>query len=128
ELLAAIELAAAALIAPALAAPGIAEERERETLGLLAIAGAGPAAILWGKALGRLAQVVVLVLVSLPLVGALFAVGGLPEQVVVTVFIEAIALAALGVGLGSFFSATSRRPEIATISAFAVLFAITAVP
>ncbi len=126
--LAAMELAVAALVAPALTAPGIASEREKETLGLLAIAGISPLRIVAGKALGRLAQVAVLVAISLPLLGALFTVGGLSPREVGTVFVEAIALAALGAGLGSLFSATARRPETATLNAFIMIVAIAAAP
>ncbi|HVY60859.1 MAG TPA: ABC transporter permease subunit, partial [Planctomycetota bacterium] len=128
KLFAALELAVAGLLAPALAAPAIATEREKETLGLLAIAGASPHRILAGKALGRLAQVVVLIAISLPLVSALFVVGGLSPGEVGPVFVEAIALGALGVGLGSFFSATTRRPETATVYAFLSIIAIAGVP
>jgi ABC-type transport system involved in multi-copper enzyme maturation permease subunit len=128
KLFAALELAVAALLAPALAAPAIATEREKETLGLLAIAGASPYRILAGKALGRLAQVVVLVAISLPLVGALFVVGGLSPGEVGTIFVEAIALAALGVGVGSLFSATTRRPETAVVYAFLAIIFLAGVP
>jgi len=128
RLLAGILLAAAALVAPALAAPMIIEERERETLGLLAIAGASPARIVLGKAAGRLAHVLVLAALAAPLAGSLYALGGLGLGEVLPVFVEAAALALLGTGLGAALSAGGRRAEAAITASIAAMTALAFLP
>jgi ABC-type transport system involved in multi-copper enzyme maturation permease subunit len=126
--LAGIELAAVALVAPALAAPSFASERQKETLGLLAIAGAPPIAIVAGKALGRLAQVGVLVAISIPLMSALFTVGGLTPRLVGQIFVAAFALGAFGVAMGALHSVGARRAEVATLQAFGEVAILSLLP
>jgi ABC-type transport system involved in multi-copper enzyme maturation permease subunit len=126
--LAGMELAAAALTAAATAAPAIAGERAKETLGLLTLAGAAPLRIVAGKALGRFAQVLLHIAITLPLVGALFTIGGLSLREVGTIFLGAAALAALGAGLGTLASAWFRRGDGATIAALVALLAIAVLP
>lgn len=128
KMLAGMELAAGALMALAAAAPAIASEREKETLGLLAIAGADPLRIVAGKALGRFAKVVLHIVLTLPLVGALFTVGGLSVREVATVFVGAVALAALGAGLGILASCFFRRGDGATLAALGGVLALSFAP
>lgn len=128
RLLAALELAVAGLVAAAIAAPSIAEERRRETLGLLAIAGVAPLRIVAGKAIGRLGLVVLLIALSFPPLAALITIGGLSLREVGAVFVEAAALAVFGTGAGALFSAAAARSEAAVLGALAAVAAVAFVP
>jgi ABC-type transport system involved in multi-copper enzyme maturation permease subunit len=112
-----------AVLAPASTAGTISGERERQTLDLLAVTPISSFAIVFGKMLGALTWVLVLVLASIPVTALVFLFGGVAPDDVVRGYAVVLATA-LGLGsVGMFFSALIRRTGAATGLTFVVVLA-----
>jgi ABC-2 type transport system permease protein len=103
-----------AVLAPASTAGAISGEREHQTLDLLAVTPISSLAIVFGKLLGALAWVFVLVLASIPLTGLVFLFGGVAPDDLVRGYLVLLATA-IGLGsVGLFFSALLKRTGAST--------------
>ncbi len=113
------------LLAPAFTAGAISQEREKQTLDLLAATPISSLAIVIGKLLSALTYVFLLILASLPLTALVFVFGGVaPDDVVrgyVVLFVTAIGFGAVGL----CFSALLHRTQAATVLAYVTVLAIT---
>lgn len=67
--------------------PTITEEKEDQTLGLLRMTGIGPASLLLGKALPKLAQLLLVLIVQLPLVWLTLTLGGVDWPLMTNVYL-----------------------------------------
>jgi ABC-type transport system involved in multi-copper enzyme maturation permease subunit len=112
-------------LAPAFTAGAISQEREKQTLDLLAVTPISSLAIVVGKLFSALAWVFILVVASIPLTALVFVFGGVaPEDLVrgyVVLLIEAIGLGCVGL----FCSALLRRTLAATVATYFIVLAIT---
>lgn len=68
-------------------APTIAEEKEDQTLGLLRMTGIGPTSLLLGKALPKLLQLLLVLIVQLPLVWLTLTLGGVDWLLMTNVYL-----------------------------------------
>ena len=98
------------LFAPALASGVITIEKERNTFGLLILTKLGPWTILLEKLLGRIILITSFLLISLPLFGFCYALGGMEAThiivAVVSLCVTIVQLSALGVLCSCFFRTT----------------------
>jgi ABC-type transport system involved in multi-copper enzyme maturation permease subunit len=114
-----------ALLAPAFTAGAISQEREKQTLDLLAATPISSLAIVLGKLLSALTYVFLLILASLPLTALVFVFGGVAPDDVVRGYVVLL-VTAVGFGaLGLFFSALVRRTQAATVLSYVVVLALT---
>lgn len=119
------EFAIILLQVPAFTADAIAGERERQTLDILLTTSLKPIQIVIGKLLSSLSTLFFLTLVSLPVLGITFAVGGIHLQDIAQLFLF-ILISMFFIGsFGVFFSAALKRTSAATVVSYLVLLFIT---
>jgi ABC-type transport system involved in multi-copper enzyme maturation permease subunit len=116
------------LIAPTLTGPAICDERRARTLSALMTTPMTSAQIVFGNFASRLAQVLILALVSAPFLLAIRLFGGLEPEAIVA--IEAVTLSAvlLMAALGLLFSIWCTKPTVATASAVLSFVFLTVAP
>ncbi len=111
-------------IVPAFTSGSITGERERQTYDLLRTTLITPRALVLGKLGSALAYVLLLLLAAIPLQGVAFLFGGIGEGELILAFVilmvTAIALGSFGV----YFSARSRRTQVANIATYGVAMMI----
>ncbi|RMG40918.1 MAG: hypothetical protein D6725_02385 [Planctomycetota bacterium] len=95
-------------------ASSISEEKDEDTLGLLKMAGLSPLAILSGKTVPRLVNVLLLVLVQMPLTMLCITLGGVGLEQVVAAHVALAAYAALLAGVGVLISVLAPGTRNAT--------------
>ncbi|HHV97764.1 MAG TPA: ABC transporter permease subunit [Clostridiaceae bacterium] len=115
-----------ALIVPALTSTAISGERERQTLDLLLCSGISTLSIIMGKLLVSVANIMLLVVASLPILGMVFLFGGISFWEVLLMFLYYIITAFMAASLGIFLSVTFRKNVTAIIASY-ICFAILAV-
>lgn len=112
------------LFLPALTAASITAEKERNTLGLLLLTKLSPTKIVLEKYLGRVFPMLCLTLLSLPLLGVAYTLGGLEFSLlfegVVRLATTILMIGAIGVAC----SAWCRTTAGAFITTYAILFAL----
>jgi ABC-type transport system involved in multi-copper enzyme maturation permease subunit len=104
-------------------AGSVSEEKEQRTLGLLRMTGLSPWGILLAAILGRLAEVVLLLAVTLPLALVAVALGGVAAQQVFALYIALAAWLALLAAIGAFWSVVVRSANLALGLGVATTFA-----
>jgi ABC-2 type transport system permease protein len=111
-------------ITPALTAGAITGERERQTLDLLLCAPISAAGLLWGKLVGSMAYVVLVLLVLAPVFSLTLLFGGVAlHQIVIGLAVTLVsALTIASVGL--FFSTVFRRTIPAMVLAYIATFVL----
>jgi ABC-type transport system involved in multi-copper enzyme maturation permease subunit len=120
-----LETALVMVLAPAFTAGAISQEREKQTLDLLAATPISSLALVVGKLLSALTYVFVLIFASIPLTAIVFVFGGVFVDDVVRPYAVLLA-SALGFGaLGFFFSALIQRTQAATIATYGAIAVIT---
>jgi ABC-type transport system involved in multi-copper enzyme maturation permease subunit len=120
--LALIQLSLVSLFAPALAAGAISSERERQTFDVLLVSRVSAAGIVWGKLIGSIAFMMLLILAALPLFAAVFLFGGIDfEQFLVTQVLTVSTALSIG-AVSLFLSALFRRTLASTVVAYGVAF------
>ncbi|MEZ5942060.1 MAG: ABC transporter permease subunit [Planctomycetaceae bacterium] len=125
QILVALQIAGIVLFVPALSCGAISGEKESNTFGLLLLTRLGPGTILLEKYLGRVFSMVTFLLLSFPLIGFCYALGGVQQQDIwLSIFIlltMVFQLSALGVFCSAFFR-TTVASFIATYILGALLF------
>ena len=111
-----IQAGAWMLLAPVLTAMNIAGERERGLLESLQLSPLRPRQIIGGKLFSAVAFILLTSLVTLPIIGLTFLMGGVSPGEFFGVFALHGSVAVAGASLGMFFSSRSRRPLPALIS------------
>lgn len=109
------------LLAPALTSTSIASEREHGLLEGVQLTPLAPWRIVWGKLLGALGFVALMLLASLPMVAVCFLMGGVSPQEFAQALLLQIATATGGAIIGLWFSARSRRANTAMSWTFAFM-------
>ena len=113
------------VLAPSFTAGGISQEREKQTLDLLAVTPISSLAIVVGKLVSALTYVFMLILASIPLTAIVFVYGGAGPEDVIRGYIVLLATA-IGLGsLGLFFSALVRRTQAASVITYVGVLALT---
>lgn len=124
--LAAAEFAMIMLEIPAFTADAISGERERQTLDILLTTSLKPFQIILGKLMSSLSSLFLLTVLSLPVLGLTFAIGGIHIHDLLQLFLF-ILISMFFVGsLGILFSSALKRTSMATIASYAALLLITA--
>lgn len=124
--LAAAEFAMIMLEIPAFTADAIAGERERQTLDILLTTSLKPMQVITGKLLSSLSSLFLLTVLSLPVLGITFAVGGIHLKDLLQLFLF-ILISMFFIGsIGIFCSAALKRTSAATITSYAALLLVTA--
>jgi ABC-type transport system involved in multi-copper enzyme maturation permease subunit len=105
-----LQLAGIYLFMPAITCGVITAEKERNTIGLLLLTKLGPWTILLEKLLGRLVPMGTFLLLSLPLLGFSYALGGVTQGElwtgVLTLFLTVIQVGALALACSAYFRTT----------------------
>lgn len=112
------------VLAPSFTAGGISQEREKQTLDLLAVTPISSVSIVVGKLVSALTYVLMLILASIPLTAIVFVYGGAGPEDVIRGYIVLIATA-IGLGsIGLFFSALFRRTQAASVITYITVLAL----
>jgi hypothetical protein len=106
----------------------ITEEKEQQTLGLLRMAGVGPATLLVGKSLGRLGVVLLLMAVTLPYWWLAVTLGGVTLWQVGAVAVVLGSHLVLVSQVGTFFSVVCRTTGRACVWSTIVILSLLAGP
>lgn len=111
---------------PALTATAIAGERERQTLEILLTTNISPLRIIVGKLTSSISMMIILAISSLPILGLVFAVGGITFkdllQVIVLIFVTGIYIGSIGI----FFSCLYKKTSLATVFSYGTVLFLTA--
>jgi ABC-type transport system involved in multi-copper enzyme maturation permease subunit len=111
-------------ITPALTAGAITSERERQTLDLLLSAPISAVGLLWGKLVGSMAYVVLVLLVLAPVFSLTLLFGGVAlHQIVIGLAVTVVSALTMA-SLGLFFSTVFRRTIPAMVLAYITTFVL----
>lgn len=111
-------------LAPAATLDVISREHEHDTLDMLLVSPLSPAGLLWGKLLGALAFVGLLLFASLPLFALVLVFGGIGWLDAGRVFVTVVVSAVTGAMVGLFCSAVTRQTFTATMLCYALLVSV----
>ncbi len=109
------------LFLPAFTAAAITAEKERNTLGLLFLTKLSPTKIVLEKFLGRIFPMLSLALLSLPLLGVAYTLGGLDSPLLIEGFVRLVATIIMVGAIGIACSAWCRTTAGAFLMTYAVL-------
>ncbi len=109
------------LFLPAFTAAAITAEKERNTLGLLFLTKLSPTKIVLEKFLGRIFPMLSLAMLSLPLLGVAYTLGGLDSPLLVEGFVRLVATIIMIGAIGVACSAWCRTTAGAFLLTYAVL-------
>ncbi|MGQ9541227.1 MAG: ABC transporter permease [Armatimonadota bacterium] len=110
-----------AFIAPALTTGAISMEREQRTMDLLIITPLSRFAIVWGKFASAMAFVMVLILCGMPLVAALFLLGGVDLTTMLMRYLGMLVTGAVGSALGLAMSTICTTTTLANLITYGLL-------
>ncbi len=103
-------------------APTITEEKEDQTLGLLRMTGIGPASLLLGKALPKLVQLLLVLIVQLPLVWLTRTLGGVDWLLMMNVYLLVFGQLIGVVAISMLASVVMRTSAGAVVAAGVLVF------
>lgn len=119
-----IEYALTIFIVPVQTASSIAGERERQTLEILLTTTLKPRQIIMGKLQSSLANVLLLVVSSLPIVSIVFSIGGVTIWAVAGMLIMIFSSAIYAGSIGIWASARTKKTIPAIVTTFCIMFVI----
>lgn len=122
--LALCELALVVFLAPALTSSAVSGEREQLTYDMLMATPLRPARILWGKLVGALSYIFLLVVATVPVFSAVLLFGGVAPLAMLKALALLIAAAVMFGTVGMFCSALFRRTSRATVVAYAAIMVV----
>ncbi len=117
-----------ALLVPATTANAITQEKQKNTLDILLLTGAGPFAIVWGKFFSRLFNLAFLLFLTVPLLFALLTLGGVAGSSILIEFTILVGFAVFGSGLGVFLSTVLPKPTSVVIAGYVLLAGLLTLP
>ena len=120
--LAYMNLFAVTIVGGLLFAPTITEEKEEQTLGLLRMTRIGPSSLLLGKALPKLALIVLVLIVQLPLVFLTRTLGGVDWPLITNVYLLVFCQLIGVVSISMVSSVVMRTSTGAVIFTGAIMF------
>lgn len=112
-------------IVPATTAGTVSGERERQTLDLMLCTNLSPFSIIIGKVAVSIAQIMLLIAASLPVLGTVFLFGGIGMTDLLLLFAFYLTTALMLASIGIFFSTFFRKSSVATILSYTTLLALT---
>lgn len=115
-----VQLIAVIVLAPALAAPALADERQRGTLDLLRMTGLRSGVIVRGKLFSRVAQLLSVLLIGVPIGAVMLLLGGVDWRYPVGSFILSAGLAASLAALGLTCSARAKSVPAAMVTTYGI--------
>lgn len=121
-----VQFVALTLLAPVLTGGAICEERRAQTLPALLTTPLSPLQIVCSKGASRLAQLVIIALLSLPVLLGVRVFGGVRAETIIAGAALSLSTAIMGASLGLWFSARAARGTTATLITFCVLALIMA--
>lgn len=117
-----VQLGMIVLIVPAYSAGAVSSERERGTFDLLALTLLSSMAIVTQKLAAAIAQALMLIIASTPVVGIVFLLGGVSPSEVLIVYSLLIVTATLMGALGMLCSCCMRSSKTSTFVTYLVMF------
>lgn len=117
----AIEFVLILVLTPGLTAGAISSEREKQTLDILLSTAISPGAVIRGKLLASIHFMQLLVFSSLPVIGIVFAVGGITVWGIIRLLLLYVVTAIYIGSIGIFFSCFCKRSTIATVCTYTTL-------
>ncbi len=121
-----LQFAGIYLFMPAITCGVLTSEKERNSLQLLFLTRLGPWTILFEKLLGRLVPMLSFVLLSLPLLGFAYSLGGISPQLLWTgvwmLFLAALLMGTLALACSAFFRTTAGAFIATYVIAFIMFF------
>ncbi len=116
-----LQLVMVVLIVPAYSSGAVSGERERSTFDLLALTLLSSSAIVTQKLVAAIAQVVMLIVASLPVMSVVFLLGGVsPIEVIIAYGVLLVTAISLG-ALGMLCSCCLRSSKAATFMAYLII-------
>jgi ABC-type transport system involved in multi-copper enzyme maturation permease subunit len=112
-----VQVLLSTLIAPFGVAQAVIEERDDDTLDVLALTRLTPGQILLSKGVSRVLSLLMLVVGALPVLAMVVSLGGVSVVEVVSVTLHAVLTVVLLGALGGFFALFTRSPVLATAAA-----------
>ena len=109
------------LLAPAFTAGAVAEERQKKTIQYLLVTDLRNHEIVLGKLASRIAQLGLLLLAGLPVLGALEFLGGVDPHLVLAAFAATAVTMASAAGVGILASVVARPARAAVLLAYGVV-------
>ena len=121
----AIEYTLLLFITPGITAGSIAGEREKQTLDLLLTSKMTTKSIIRGKLWASIGLLMLLAISSLPVIGIVFAIGGITFMNVLHFMVLLITTAIFIGSIGIFFSCICKRTTMSTVCTYTTLLIIT---
>ncbi len=112
-------------VTPAVSAGAIASERERQTLDVLLTTNMTPWQIVWGKYWSSIANVLLLVISTLPFLSTVFLFGGVSFFVVIGILLALIASVMYLGAFGVLMSTLIKKTNAASVICYIVLLMVT---
>lgn len=109
------------LLSPMLTAGAICDERRAQTLPALLTTPLTPLQIVCAKLASRLAQLVIIALIALPVLLAVRLFGGVRAETVIAGVALSISVALMGAGVGLWFSVRAARAATAALAAYCLI-------
>lgn len=113
-----------ALTIPIMTASSISGEKERQTFDIMLTTCLSPGAIVFGKVISSVAEVVLYVIASIPIMALAFVLGGLSWWTLFLFLIVIFIFATLAGSIGVFCSSISRKSIVSIILAFVGYFLV----
>lgn len=121
-----VQFAAMLLLAPMLTGGAICEERRAQTLPALLTTPLSPLQIVCSKGASRLAQLVIIAMIALPVLLGVRLFGGVRAETVIAGAALSLSSALMGASIGLWFSVRAARGTTAALAAYVLLALITA--
>ncbi len=116
-----VQFVAMALLAPVLTGGAICEERRAQTLPTLLTTPLSPVQIVCSKGASRLAQLIIIALIALPVLLGVRLFGGVRAETILAGSSISLTTAIMGASIGLWFSARAARGTTATLAAYCML-------
>ena len=108
-------------IVPAMTAGAISSEREKQTLDLLLCTNLSPLSIVFGKMTVSIAQIMLLITASLPVMSMVFMFGGIKPADLLLLFAFYLTTAIMLGSIGIFCSTVFKKSSVANIMSYLIL-------
>lgn len=112
-------------IVPATTSSSISGERERRTLDLIVGTRLSSFSIVLGKLMSSLAQIILLIVVSIPIISIMFLFGGFSISNIILLFVYYIIIAIFFGSIGVFTSAFFKKTTTSTIMSYIITLFLT---
>lgn len=119
-----MQVSMTALTIPVMTASSISGEKERQTFDIMLTTCLSPGSIVFGKVFSAVAEVMLYVIASIPIMALAFVLGGLSWWTLLLFFVVIFVFATLAGSIGVFCSSISRKSIVSIILAFVGYFLV----